>query len=223
MKENQAKKAVLFDFDGTIADTNQLIINSWQYTFRKVFGQNGDEKEIIKTFGEPLTTSMKNLFPGRNTDEMIAIYREYQYDNFDRDIDIFPGMRELVMKLKTSGYKTAIVTSRLKHTTLHGLELFGIRDYFDEIVTVEDCSEHKPMPGPALTALEKLGVKPEESIMVGDSKFDVICANRAGITSVLVDWAVAGEISTADGADSDEGIAAYRISKPMELMEIIGK
>lgn len=216
------KKAVLFDFDGTIADTNQLIINSWQYTYNKIYGRDGDVKEILKTFGEPLWKSIETLFPERDVEETTKTYREYQYNHFDEEIGIFPGMKETIVRLSELGYKTAVVTSRLKPTTLQGLKSFGLLEYMDAVITVEDCAESKPNPGPVLTALKTLNVEAKDAVMVGDSQFDVICANRAGCTSVLVDWALATTDSTAlEDAKAGENEPDYRISKAMDIFNIV--
>lgn len=182
---------ILFDFDGTIMDTNGLIINSWQHTFRTIEGKERPEAEIVATLGEPLALSMKNLLPGTPVEQSIEIYRGYQYGNFSDEISIFPGMLELIVELKRQGYKMGIVTSRLTGTTLQGLEKFGIRECFEAVVTCEHTDKHKPDPEPVYIALDILGSKPEESIMIGDSKFDILCAKNAGVTSVLVGWAIA--------------------------------
>lgn len=182
---------ILFDFDGTIMDTNSLIINSWQHTFRKVEGKERPEADIVETLGEPLALSMKKLLPGIPVEEAIEIYREYQYGNFGDEIRVFPGMRELIFELKNQGFKMGIVTSRLTGTTLQGLEKFGIKECFEAVVTCDHTDKHKPDPEPVYIALEILGSKPEESMMIGDSKFDILCAKNAGVTSVLVGWAIA--------------------------------
>src|SRR5665648_680440 len=158
---------VLFDFDGTIMDTNSLIINSWQYTFRTLEGKERPEADIIATLGEPLALSMKNLLPKVPVGQAIEIYRKYQYGNFSEEISIFPGMLELIKKLKRKGYKMGIVTSRMTGTTIQGLEKYGIKDCFEAVVTCDHTDKHKPDPDPVNIALKILGSKPEESIMMG--------------------------------------------------------
>ncbi|QHI72560.1 HAD-IA family hydrolase [Aminipila terrae] len=182
---------ILFDFDGTVMNTNELILGSWQHTFKTIMGKEGDPEAIQRTFGETLAKSMNDFFPEFPLDDAIEIYRGYQAGRFADVISPFPGMIELIKELNRQGYKTAVVTSRLRPTTMEGLEKYKLDTILDEIVTMEDCTKHKPDPEPALIALEKLGSKPEESMMIGDSKFDIGCANNAGVTSVLVDWAVA--------------------------------
>jgi len=210
-------KAVLFDFDGTIFDTNKLILESWQEVFR-IKGGSRTEEEILATFGEPLVTSMEKWFPGQS-EECINIYRNYQKDIFFEKIELYEGMDELIKKLKTLGIFNAIVTSRLTSSTVNTLEKYDLARYFDVIVTCDDTQRHKPDPEPALLALEKLGISAEEAIMIGDSKFDIRCAHNAGIKAALVGWseaASAGEIPE-NGQDAPD----FVINSAEELLEIL--
>ncbi len=210
---------VLLDFDGTLMDTNDLILNSWQHTFRTITGKDGDVEIIKKTFGEILAKSMADFFPDFPVDDGIEIYRNYQIGRFADDISLFPNMKELAVKLKAGGYKLAVVTSRLRKSTVDGLDAFDLTRYMDAIVTAEDCEKHKPDPEPILAALRKLGVKPENAMMIGDSKYDVGCANNAGVTSVLVEWAIAKYDREKEGIFRPD----YIISKPEEVWDILEK
>ena len=182
------KKHVIFDFDGTLINTNEIIVESWQAVFRHYRGERGDEKVIYASFGETLKDTMRELFPEADVDEAVAIYRNYQAANCEGMIRPFPGLEDLVRKIRETGRTTSIVTSRLLETTNKYLDEFGMRELFDVIVTADDTTAHKPDPEPVLTALRKLGAAPEDSIMLGDTRFDIGCANNAGVDSVLVTW-----------------------------------
>ena len=217
---------IVFDFDGTIADTNNLIIGSWQAVFRARTGEEGDEKLILSTFGEPLYETMKKMFPEYDVEESVDIYRTYQREIFLEQIGIFPGMKELIIGLKEKGYKVGIATSRLRASTLMGVNKFGLGDSIDALVTVEDTEKHKPDPEPALICLEKLGSTPAESIMVGDSAYDMGCGKNAGMTTVLVGWsevAKSGVESTAKtGAEVDIFTPDHIIEKAEDLWTLLG-
>lgn len=129
---------VLFDFDGTVMNTNEVILRSWQHTFQTIENREEDEAKIIATFGEPLDVTMGKFFPDMPRDEAVEIYRSYHRDNFGDLITVFPGMKELLAEVKIRGYKTGLVTSRLLHTTQQGLEKYELKDYFDVVVTAED-------------------------------------------------------------------------------------
>lgn len=206
---------VLFDYDGTLMDTNDIIVESWQHTFRTLTGKEGDVKEILKTFGEPLRDTIIQFFPKHDTEEAIEIYRSYQVSFYQKLIHMFPGMKELLHSLKERGYKVGLVTSRLRPTTMEGLEKYGISDRFDAIVTAEDTNRHKPDPEPALIALKRLKSRPEEALMVGDTRFDMGCGKNAGAHTVMVGWAMA--------PPSEEYPPQYRINHPEELFEVISK
>ena len=182
---------VLFDFDGTLMNTNELIYNSWQHTFRTIKGTEGDPDMIKRSYGDILAKTIAEFFPDYPQEEAIEIYRSYQVGRFSDDIYPFPGMLELVRELKEKGYKVAVVTSRLRNTTLEGLNKYGLDEIVDAVITADECKAHKPEPEPALMAMRAMGSRAEETVMVGDSKYDIGCANNAGVTSVLVDWAVA--------------------------------
>jgi len=208
---------VLFDFDGTIMNTNHVIINSWQHTFRTVEGKERPEEEIIKTFGEPLQVTMEKVLPQIPAEEGISIYRSYHYDNFTDLIHVFPGVLELIRELKNRAYKVGLVTSRLLHTTSIGLQKYDMEKYFDVIVTCEDTDKHKPDPEPVRIALDRLDSEPEEAIMLGDSMFDILCARNAGVKAALVSWALA----VTEDEKTGENAPDYIIEEALDLFKIL--
>ena len=205
---------VVFDFDGTIADTNQIIIDSWQAAFRARTGKEGDVNYILSTFGEPLYYSMEKAFPEFDLEETVQIYRDYQKTIFKDEIKAFPGMVDLIKELKAKGYKIGIATSRLREPTYEGLEVMGLTDYVDAVVTVEETTKHKPDPEPALICLEKLGSKPEESIMIGDSAFDMGCGKNAGMETVMVSWSATASSGVESVAKESVDSSEHNIFEP---------
>lgn len=209
-------KAVLFDFDGTLMNTNELIIQSWQHVFKTIRGHEADRALIKSTFGEILRDTMLKFFPGEDPDEMVAIYREYQNNINEDPILMFPGMEELVEELRSLGIRMGIVTSRLWSSSSQGKYQFDVAHMFDALVSAADTDVHKPDPEPCLICLDKLGVSPEEAIFIGDTKFDIECARNAGVKSVLVGW------SLQDGEKLREEYAPdYYAEDVAELREII--
>lgn len=208
---------VLFDFDGTLVDTNEVIIQSFQYTFMKVLGEEKPVEDIIRTFGEPLALTMSKMLD-IPPEEAMEIYRSYHYQKFEELIRIFPGMMALIKELKKRGYKLAIVTSRLRNTTIQGLKKYDMEQYFDYIVTADDTDKHKPDPTPIAIALEKLNSRPEEALMVGDSMFDILCAHNAGVKSVLVGWAIAVTPEDKIGPNRP----TYVVERASEILTLLG-
>lgn len=181
---------ILFDFDGTIMDTNEIIIDSWQATFRELSGKEADRDVLLKTFGEPLEATMLGFFPDVPLEESLEIYRGYQREYFIPSIRLFPGVLELLDALSREKVNMALVTSRLKFTTDQALEHFDIGKYFDYVITADEVNRHKPDPLCAQLALDALNAQPEQAIMLGDSPLDIMCARNAGVSPVLVSWSM---------------------------------
>lgn len=212
------KKYIIFDFDGTIANTNDIIIESWQATFRKYLGHELPVRDIEATFGETLRHTISYLIPDEEIEEVVDHYRKYQEENNKGKVYVFPGVRELMDELRASGCKIGIATSRTRNSLTKYMKELGIEDCVDEIISVEDVTKHKPDPESVTALLDKFGGLPNEAIMIGDTKFDIGCAQNAGVDSVLVGWShyVDEESMAADGYEP-----TYRITEPAKLMDLI--
>lgn len=209
---------VIFDFDGTLINTNDVIIEAWQYTYKHYLGHEVPVGQITKCFGEPLLITMAREFPGVPAEESAEIYRNHQRAKADELVKLFDGIEDMLKAVKETGCKIGIVTSRTKESTLFYINKFGIGDYFDGIVSCDDTDKHKPDPAPLLLGLDRLGASPAEAIMVGDSAFDIKCANNAGVRAVLVDWRMTGDDQKLRECNID-----YEIKEPMELPEVLRK
>ena len=208
---------VLFDFDGALVNTNDVIIASWQHTYMYYLGREESLEKITACFGEPLLLTMEREFPEVDPRESAEVYRNFQKENADELVKIFPGIKELLESLKTDGFRMGVVTSRTRESAQRYMDMFGIGDYFEEMVSCDDTEIHKPNPEPILLCLKKMGITAEEALMVGDSPFDIKCANNAGVKSVLVGWRITGDGQTLiDDARED-----FTISEPSELVGVL--
>lgn len=207
-------KYILFDLDGTLIDTNRLILESFKHTYKTHLGLDVPEEEILKYFGEPLIVTLRR-YSEAQADEMFKTYIAFNEDKHDSSVALCGDIGGLLEALKGLGCILAVVTSKRGKIARQGLELFDISKYFDVIVTLEDTELHKPNPAPAIKALELLNAKPEEALMVGDSIFDIHCAHGAGVKAVLVKW------SAADGHQGDDIAADYVVNETCELVELI--
>lgn len=180
-------KGILFDLDGTLINTNNLIIDSFQYALKKHLNIEVPIEDIVTTFGEPLDEAMAK-FDKVNGDLLVSIYREYNETNHDKLATKFEGVEAGLRALKALGIKLAIVTSKRRTLADRGLKLINIHDYMDVIVTPEDTDNHKPQGEPAEKACQLLGILPEEAIMVGDSHNDILCGRNAGCGTCLVKY-----------------------------------
>lgn len=208
---------ILWDFDGTLLNTNDVILESWQHTYEHYYGHKMPVEHITRCFGEPLLVTMAREFPDVPPKDSAEIYREYQKDIAYTWAKTIPGVFELVEYLRDKGYKQCIVTSRTTESTLRYLELFKKGYLFDGLVTCDDTDKHKPEPEPILLGLEKMGSANDEAIMIGDGVFDIKCANNAGVRSVLVGW----RITDSDKAVIADAVHDYEVETPEDLKKLI--
>jgi pyrophosphatase PpaX len=180
---------VLFDLDGTLLNSNNLIIESFKHTLITHLNLQVEEKELYQYFGEPLRTTLAR-YDAENLESLLHTYRMHYADNHDRLATVFPRVQEVVNELHNHKIIMGVVTSKLRAGALKGIELTGIAGYMKTIVAYEDTEHHKPDPAPVLTALSALNHSGEKALFVGDSPFDWLCAKNAGITSVGVSWSV---------------------------------
>jgi pyrophosphatase PpaX len=206
-------KYILFDLDGTLIDTNQMIIDSFKHTYKLHLNRELEEKEILQYFGEPLITTLRRYSP-ENAEELYNTFIQYNESIHDTSATLCCNIQEALEKLKEMGCVMAVVTSKRSKMAYRGLELFDILKYFTVVVTVDDTVNHKPHPEPILRALEKLGALPAEALMVGDSVFDIKCAHNAGIQAVKVSWGAAME-------HQDEEVPDYMVNDAMEIVDIV--
>jgi len=182
--------AVLFDLDGTLIDTNQLIVESFQHVFRSELGREVTPAEIYPHFGEPLRTTWARYDPER-ADALTEAYRAFNHSQHDRMVRRFPGVAGAVAALQAEGVRLGVVTSKSTDLARRGLRVCGMEDFFPVVVGVDQTERHKPEPEPALRAMALLGVEPGPRVlMVGDSPLDIACGRAAGCVTAAVGWAV---------------------------------
>jgi pyrophosphatase PpaX len=209
-------KAVLFDLDGTLIDTNDLIIQSFKHTYRKHLNKDVPDSEIVVHFGEPLLATLAR-YDEANADILIQTYRAYNeaiHDDLTKEI---VGVKQTLKELKTLGIKIGVVTSKRRELAERGLKLFNLYELMEVIITPEDTAKHKPEAEPVLKACELLNILPEEAIMVGDSHYDILCGKNAGTKSCLVKY-------TALPVDKImEHNPEYAVDEIKDILEIIRK
>ena len=182
-------KYVLFDFDGTLIDTNDLITRSLTETARKFLNIDLSKQDVKAILGMTLEEQMKYMSQTM-WQQMLAYYKEFYKSNHDMMIKEFPGIRHMLHSLKAHGCKTAIVSSKGRNGIKRGLEYLQLEGYIDVVISAYDVKNCKPHPEPALKALELLEGQSDPALMVGDSTYDILCAKNSGISSVLVGWSI---------------------------------
>jgi pyrophosphatase PpaX len=187
--------AALFDFDGTLVDTTEMIHQGMRHAASTVLSREDIPREtLLANVGQPLPRQME-LIDAEKAELLLEAYRQHHEENHDALIREFPGIEESLGRLRSAGIKVAVVTSKRQISVEMALKNFpDLRNVVDRFVTMEDTKEHKPHPEPLLRGLELLGGVPkEEAAYVGDSPFDVEAAKAAGLTSVAVSWGAFSE------------------------------
>jgi pyrophosphatase PpaX len=196
-------RAVLFDLDGTLLDTIELILTSFRHATHEVLGKALPDEVLTRNIGIPLRVQMSEFSddPGE-ADEMLRIYREHNGDIHDRMVAAFPGVREMLDGLAARGLPMGVVTSKSRTLAERGLAITGLDGYFDTLVTSDDTEIHKPDPYPLTVAAGALGVQLRYCVYVGDSPHDMRAAVDGGAVAVAATWGVSDDPElVAEGPD----------------------
>jgi len=184
-----ALPAILFDLDGTLIDSIELILNSARYAFEKLGRESPPDEEWLAGVGIPLFT-MFGRYARDDADRaaLIAAYREYQLEHHDRLVRCYDEVIDTVAALRSRGHEIAIVTSKSEYLALRALALVGLARHMDTIVGCDATTRHKPDPEPVRLALQRLGRNPDEAVFVGDSVHDLLAGNAAGVRTFAALW-----------------------------------
>ena len=187
-------RAALFDFDGTLVDTTELIYQSMRHATGEILGREIPRETLLANVGQPLPRQME-IIDAERAEALLESYRLHNQEHHDALVGEFPGVEDALGRLRAADVIVAVVTSKRRFSVEMALESFpGLGEVVDRFVTMEDTTQHKPDPEPLLKGLEFLGdVPPEEAAYVGDSPFDVAAAKAAGVTSVAVSWGAFSE------------------------------
>ncbi|WP_054704432.1 pyrophosphatase PpaX [Bacillus sp. JCM 19041] len=183
---------VLFDLDGTLIDTNELIVQSFLHTLEPDYPGTYKRETVLPFIGPSLYETFSSINASK-TDEYIKTYRDFNHLNHDMLVAEYQGVKEGVKQLHDRGIKLAIVTTKLSETAKMGLTLTGLDRYFDVVVGFDHVTHEKPHPEPLFKALKQLGSVPEQAIMVGDNSHDIEAGRNAGTKTAAVGWAFKGE------------------------------
>ena len=190
-------KTIIFDFDGTIGNTQQIILRSMQATIKELGLPERTDSQCAAMIGLPLTQCFTNLYPDFTetvVDEekgalCAATYRRL-FDEFNEPgaVPLFPHVPETIKKLHQKGIELTIASSRSHQTLDAYVRDLQLGEYIQYILGVEDVEDAKPGPGPVLKTLKDFGRLPEECIVVGDTKYDIQMAHNAGVKAVGVTY-----------------------------------
>jgi HAD superfamily hydrolase (TIGR01549 family) len=177
---------IIFDVDGTLTSTNDLIFESFRYVSKKYLNINPRNEEIAALFGPPEDVILKDM----SADKYEEIKKDY-YDFYTKNhhlADLYPGIKELLEIIKRHNVFLAIFTGKGKQAATITLQKLGIIDLFDSIITGDDVKKHKPSGEGILKFLNEFNLEKDRVLMVGDSTGDIKASREAGIKVASVLW-----------------------------------
>jgi len=209
-------KYIVFDFDGTLVDTNYLIEQTIHATAKEVLKTPVDDQVVAKIWGKVLAEQMYDLDPSR-VEELTDFYRAYYKQHREAHTNLFDGIMDMLDQLHEGGRLMGIVTNKGASGLEHGLNKFQMKDYFKIALSKTDVHMKKPHPEGLNKVMEYFGASQGEVLFVGDSIHDIECGKNAGVDTVLVKWTVMDiDRLKAEGP-------TYIVDSPQELVDLILK
>lgn len=181
-------KVILFDMDGTLVNSDQLVLHIYKKLTTKYQPLTPFESlDLGDVFASSYPDVLKKLYGHVNPDHLEEIYRIH-LESKHHYLESFEGVEELLSTLKREGYRLGLVTSEMRDIAIDELKILNLDQYFDSIVAFDDVKNPKPDPEGILKHLAYFNCNRDEVIYIGDQKTDGIAAENASILSVLIDW-----------------------------------
>jgi pyrophosphatase PpaX len=206
---------VLFDLDGTLIDSGEIILSSFRHATRTVLEREVPDEVLAAAIGGSNIYEQMRAFDEERANELVRVYREHNEPLHD-DLVAFEGIERLLERLKSEGRRLGIVTAKRRRTVDLAFGMLPLERFFEAVVTAERTERHKPHPEPVLAALEELGSKAEEAAFVGDSPFDMGAGKAAGVFTVAVSWGKIHPVERLLEAGADTVV-----NSPEELLDVL--
>ena len=183
-------KILLFDLDGTLCDTDEMIIQTMFAIYKDYKPTKVRTREELYYFsGPPIRDTLAREFPDQDPEEMYDVFKRVSKGFYPKCVKDYPDEVKVLTALKENGYRLGVVTNKGLPLTIYSLELCGINHLFDVIVSADDVAIPKPDPAGINKALDKLGISnKEECLYLGDNDIDYETASNAGVDTLLVTW-----------------------------------
>ena len=187
--KNKKYQTILFDLDGTLADSDQMIIETMHILYDKY--RNGVYTPVEKIYyfsGPPIKNTLKNEFPDLDNDFIFNEFAKESFKLYKTHIFQYPHSKDVLLDLKKEGFKLGIVTNKKHDLTEYCLECMGLDHIFDAIIAIDDVKIPKPNQEGILKAMNELGGSLQTTLYIGDNKSDFDSANNAHVDCCLVSW-----------------------------------
>lgn len=180
-------RCVIWDLDGTLANTIPLIIASYDHALYTVLGIHADPVQAQGWIGQTLWDTFTERYPD-HVDALVEAYVDFNLSHLERQVLRYEGMAELLVDLDSAGVRTGVATSKRRHSAERTLAAVDLGHAVPLVVGMEDTTAHKPDPAPLLLAVEKLNSSRSDAVYVGDAVVDVRAAQASGLDSIAVTW-----------------------------------
>ncbi|HTZ16936.1 MAG TPA: HAD-IA family hydrolase [Dissulfurispiraceae bacterium] len=185
-----AFKLIIFDLDGTLVDSSIDIANAINYALDGMKVPAITVRQTITLIGEGITRLFEKIIENyklhADKDMLIKRFLEHYSAHIVDNTTVYPGVKETLDALK--GCSKAVISNKREDLSIQALELLGIRKFFDLVVGSDTTAERKPSPVPVQHVLSRLGVKPKDAVIIGDSNLDIEAGKAAGITTIAVTY-----------------------------------
>ena len=183
-------KVLLFDLDGTLCDTDEMIVQTMQAIYKEFKPVKERNREELYYFsGPPIRDTLANEFPDQDPDYMYDVFKKVSKGFYKDYVYPYKDEIEILTALKEKDYRLGVVTNKGLPLTIYSLEICHIESLFDVIISADDVAIPKPDPTGINKALEKLGIKNKEEVLyIGDNDIDYVTASNAGVDTLLVTW-----------------------------------
>ena len=195
-------KAVIFDWDGTLADTREVILSSFHVALREVVNMDVVDEFIERRIGVGAAWTFKEILESKGLrfdndliNRLVAVKVRVAIGEADK-VKLFPGARDLLESLRGK-IKIGLASMNNRQVINHLLRVIGVKEFFSVIITVDEVAKSKPDPEIFLKTVKKLGSKPQDCVVIEDSIFGVKAAKAGSMSCVAV----------AQGAYSPEELA----------------
>jgi pyrophosphatase PpaX len=208
-------KTYLFDLDGTLLDSIDLILASFHHTARQHLGRELSDAHWLAGVGRPLRDQLRAIAKSdEERDAMLGTYRDHNLARHDAMARPYPGVVDVVRTLHQRGVKLALVTSKMREGADLGLRLLDLEEELSVRICADDVVHGKPHPEPVFKALEALGASAAEAVLIGDSAHDIGAGRGAGVLTAAVAWGpFPRETLEAVGPD-------HWIERPEQILEL---
>ena len=183
-------KLLLFDLDGTLCNTDEMIVQTMFAIYKKYKPTKERTREELYYFsGPPIRETLKREFPNEDPEEMYEAFKTISKEFYAPYVTAYEDEIKVLKALKEKGYLLGVVTNKGRSLTLYSLKLCEIDTFFDVVISADDVPIPKPNPEVILQAIETLKIKNKEDVLyIGDNDIDYETASNAGVETLLVTW-----------------------------------